>query len=438
MSTSDNEHDNKCDDTQIIEGIYLGSRGDDFKALIRGLLERGNISDKYMKILTGDDAMRVFAAAFTSETIDSVSNYQVLEQIGDLSGNKFIVSYIYSRFPQLICAEGVKLSARLRINYGSKTSFSEFARKLGFWPFISATKDLRQRKMKPLLEDVFEAFIGATESILDSSKRIGVGYAVVYNILSSLFDELDISLKYEDLYDAKTRLKELFDMYETRIGPLVYKESKEGQVIVSTVYRVENVTYKQDHNGNLMKNRITGGKYIKIGEGVAALKSDAQQNGAQNALTTLNAQGYYKAVPNVYKRFSEDNKPEKIDYTSTYLKRLWGDDLNQLHPTKEKNKYQNKYMSTPLAMYCRLRNKHAVKACLTESSDPNIKDIDGMTSTDLLFIGKVDELTVASILKYMLKRHPSLSLHKPVYDMYYTRYISDYFTEIKDNIDIIE
>ncbi len=117
-------------------GIYLGSRGSDFKALIVTLLQKGNIKEKYIKILTDDDSMKIYGCAFTSELVDPANNYQVLEQVGDLTGNKFIVNYMYQRFPQLDCAEGVKVVARLRINYGAKESFCEIARKLGFWDFI--------------------------------------------------------------------------------------------------------------------------------------------------------------------------------------------------------------------------------------------------------------------------------------------------------------
>ena len=204
-------------------GIYLGSRGDDFKEFIASLLKKGGLKDRYIDLLTDEDSMKVYACAFTSELIDPVNNYQVLEQIGDLTGNKFIVNYMYDRFPQLDCVEGVKVVARLRINYGAKESFCEIARKYGFWKYISATNDLRQRVMKPLLEDVFEAFLGATERIIDRRKRVGVGYAIVYDILTTIFNDIDISLKYEDLYDSKTRLKELFDLHENSIGPLVYK-----------------------------------------------------------------------------------------------------------------------------------------------------------------------------------------------------------------------
>ena len=134
-----------------VQGIYLGSRGEDFKKLIRSVLKKSKLKKKYIDMLTDNESMKSYASAFTSDSVDEDNNYQVMEQLGDLTGNKFIVMYMYKRFPQLKCSEGVKVVARLRINYGSKNSFAEFARKLGFWTFISATNDLRQRKMKSLL-----------------------------------------------------------------------------------------------------------------------------------------------------------------------------------------------------------------------------------------------------------------------------------------------
>ena len=38
-----------------------------------------------------------------------------------------------------------------------------------FWDFISSSKDQRIREKKKLLEDVFEAIIGATYYILDNN-----------------------------------------------------------------------------------------------------------------------------------------------------------------------------------------------------------------------------------------------------------------------------
>ena len=424
------------------KGIYLGSRGSDFKALISSLLRKGGLKNKYIKMLTDPEAMKIYGCAFTSELVDPDNNYQVLEQVGDLSGNKFIVNYMYERFPQLDCAEGVKVVARLRINYGAKESFCEIARKLGFWEFISATNDLRQRKMKSLLEDVFEAFLGATERILDRRKRVGVGYAIVHDILTSIFNEMHISLRYEDLYDTKTRLKELFDMHESSLGPLVYKEQKRDMITFSTAYRVQGGKYaeKVDAHGNVSVNKkhIIGGKYVKIGEGSAALKADAQQNAATAALETLNKQGWFKPVPAVYTRFNNASDEKEASLDTQTIKKLWGSDMNALQTTREKSKYQSKYQSTPLALYCRTRKIDGVKACLDLGADHNVPDSEGMFPTDLIFIGKTDESVVKKILKHMFKKTDTLKMHQQVFTVYFTGYIGDYFGKIVEKLVLID
>lgn len=421
-------------------GIYLGSRGEDFKKLITSILSKGGLKSRYIKMLTDDEAMKIYGCAFTSELVDSDNNYQVLEQVGDLSGNKFIVNYMYNRFPQLDCADGVKVVARLRINYGAKESFAEIARKFGFWEFISATNDLRQRKMKSLLEDVFEAFLGATERILDKRKRTGVGYAIVNDILTSIFDEMDISLRYEDLYDAKTRLKELFDLHEMSLGPLVYKDQKRDMITFSSAFRVQGGKYeeKTDEYGNVIvnKKKIIGGKYIKIGEGSAALKSDAQQNSASSALNNLKKQGWFKPIPRIYQLFNDDIEEKEIIDTRTVVN-IWGNDINSLQSTKEKTKYQSKYQSTPLSLYCRTRNYDGVNTCLDLGADTNIMDSDGMFPTDLLFIGKTDEDIVKNILEIMMKKG-SLKMNRQVFEVYYIYYIDDFFRKVANKIVLVE
>lgn len=412
------------------KGIYLGSRGSDFKDLINSVLKKGNLKKKYRDMLTDDASMSIYASAFTSELVDPVNNYQVLEQVGDLTGNKFIVNYMYERFPQLDCAEGVKVVARLRINYGAKQSFSEIGRKLGFWPFISATNDLRQRKMKPLLEDVFEAFLGATERILDKKKRVGVGYAIVYDILATIFDDMNISLRYEDLYDPKTRLKELFDVNEDSLGPLIYKERKEDIVTFSSIYRVQECKYQKRPDGTLNKKKIISGKEIKIGEGFASLKTDAQQNAASCALENLKKQGWSKPAPEIYRRFNKGDSDSDIDlYDTKRIKQEWND-INELQPSKEKTKYQHKYQTTPLAYYCKMRSVSAVESCMTLGADPNIPDSDGMYPCDLLFIGKTDENKVSSIIKLMTNGKKKLKVSKQVHNMYINEYVSEMFSKV--------
>ena len=417
------------------KGIYLGSRGDDFKEFIDSVLKKGKLKSKYRKLLTDDESMVLYGSAFTSELVDPDNNYQVLEQIGDLSGNKFIVNYMYERFPQLDCTEGVKVVARLRINYGAKQSFCEIARKLGFWPFISATNELRNRKMKPLLEDVFEAFLGATERILDRKKRVGVGYAIVYDFLANIFDEMYISLRYEDLYDAKTRLKELFDLHEDKIGPLVYKETKHDLITYSSVFRVEGGKYQERPDGTLNKKKIINGRYIKIGEGSAALKADAQQAAASCGLMTLNRQGWFKPVPMIYQLFNKGCGKSGEEYDIKKIQDRWGSNMNELVATKEKTKYQNKYESTPLVYYCRARSLSGVSSCIELGADPNVPDSEGMFATDILFIGKIDEKVVGDILQVMAVNTKRLKISKPVSDMYAKGYVSEIFDKMLEIVD---
>jgi len=190
-------------------GIYVGTRGKIFKDYIYNLLDtHADLNERTLDYVTNDENMKIISSAFTALSADSVNNLEVLEQLGDLTANKFIVWYMYKRFPFLKCHEGIKVVARLRINYGSKQSFYKIAEDLGFFPLISASTDDITRRKKKLLEDVFEAFLGAIELILDNDSVVGVGYHCVYNILSKIFDKMFISLKYEDLYDSKTRLKE--------------------------------------------------------------------------------------------------------------------------------------------------------------------------------------------------------------------------------------
>jgi len=286
--------------------------GDNFKRLITSFLNRGKLKGKYIDTLTSPANMKLFGQAFTAASADPVKNYEIFEQLGDLSANKFIVSYAYKRFPQLKCPKGVKVAARLRINYGSKESFSQIANNLGFWEFISAAEDGTDKKAKyrvrhkdELLEDVLEAIIGCTEQILDEEYRPGVGYAIVYDILGSIFDEIDISLKYTDLYDAKTRMKEVFDMFGNTIGTFKFIDTRTESMAVSRLYQVPVGTSRNPLTSMHMGEKVMRPqKFWKpIGSGSGVKKVDAQQIAAEKGIITLNSKGYTKPVANEYRLF---------------------------------------------------------------------------------------------------------------------------------------
>ena len=295
----------KIDENEILP-VYYGPRDIKFKNMIQTLLKKGNLKDKYISPLLEKESMKIYGTVFSAESADPENNYQVYEQLGDITANAFIVWYMYRRFPQLLCTEGVKVVARLRINYGSKQSFSKIGESLGFWPYISASEVEKSSNKKSLLEDTFEAFIGATQYLLDNHFRNGVGNAVVYDILKNIFDDMDISLKFEDLYDAKTRLKEVFDLYgEAKLGVLEYKDDKNDKLTESVVYQVIGgvSTRLCQHCAAELGGKKKGGSYIELGRGYAALKMDAQQKAAAQAIENLRMRGFYKPVPKIYETF---------------------------------------------------------------------------------------------------------------------------------------
>ena len=274
--------------------IFYGDRGEKFKKLIINLLEKGNISDHYIEKLTNTEAMKLYDQAFTSSTANPHKNFEVFEQMGDLTVNKFIVFYsLYKRFPQLFCTEGVKVVARLRINYGSKLTFSRIANNLGFWDFITASKEKRSVSKKDLLEDTLEAFFGVTEYILDKRFRHGVGEAIVYDILTSIFDNIPMSIKFEDLYDAKTRLKQTFDSMPNELGVVSYKNHKDQNTKLN-----KTICYRTYFNGTRKVEE-------KIGVGIATDKKYAEQKAAEEALKYLKNLGYYRKPPPEYAYFLE-------------------------------------------------------------------------------------------------------------------------------------
>lgn len=289
--------------------IYYGPRDSSFQALINNLLIKGKIKEKYVSAILNPKNMEMYSLAFTSKLVDPEYNLEYYEQVGDAVLYQFIVFYFYRRFPHLQKPEGVPVVARLKQLYGARKVLSIIADKEGFWPYISSTVENRGREKKRLLEDTFEAFLGVTALIIDTDIKQGVGYPICYDILSSVFDRIKISLKYEDLFDAKTKLKELFDAYKT-LGNLKYVETKTEKMTTSTVYRVKKVTQIRDTKvqGNVTVKVIQETEDIieKLGSGSAPLKDDAQQRAAEVAIKYLNNQGYKREIPAIYSVEYED------------------------------------------------------------------------------------------------------------------------------------
>jgi dsRNA-specific ribonuclease len=175
----------------------------------------------------------------------------------------------------------------------SKKNFSLLAENLGFGDFISCEKEIKEQKGKSLLEDVFEAFFGATEMLLDSMVHPGAGYGVCFKILKSIFDDLPISLKYEDLYDPITRLKETFDFYRSNNpgrqcpllwGSMLFENTKTERGQIVHLFQSDKATHRK--------------KLLSVAE--APLLDDAKQLAASKALQMIEKEGFRRPIPEYY------------------------------------------------------------------------------------------------------------------------------------------
>jgi len=265
--------------------VYNGIRGEPFEFFLKQVLSLSNLNPKYYEVLLDKEGIKLYTQAFTHRTADEKINYEYLEFLGDTTLNKAIAWYLSRRFSHLNCPEGVKVLTRLKINLISKRSFAMFAKQLSFWDFVSVDLDTRANKMDKTLEDVFEAFFGATEKLIDERVQVGAGYSICYGIISKLLDSRDISLKYDHLFDAKTRLKEIFDYFGDKLGKLKY------------------VTEKNDRLHTTKAILVQPHRQLTLGEGYAPLKVDSEQKASEYAIRELKRLNFVKPLSNDYKLF---------------------------------------------------------------------------------------------------------------------------------------
>lgn len=256
-------------------------------------------SNEIRKLLLTDEALKVFQIAFTCAqdskspktlTIQRIihpksGSYEIYEQIGDSIIKVFMTTYFYRRFPKIWNNDcGVKIVARLLIKYASKEVLSDLSKKLGFQEYIKFYEEPTPQKLVSILEDVFEAFIGSISIIIDCAYGfVGMGNIICYKILEKIYNQIDISLTYENLFDAKTRLKELIDLHKDKLGIISYAYRKIGQKLRVDIFWTP-----------------IGSSARIIASSASELKIKAEQSAAESALVHLKKNGFYKKVQDEY------------------------------------------------------------------------------------------------------------------------------------------
>jgi dsRNA-specific ribonuclease len=275
---------------------YYAPRGDKFKNMIRKVLvEKSALKEKYVDVLLSR-GMPLYDKAFTHKSIDPNYNYEYLEILGDVTANKCIIWYLHRRLPRLSedRAGANAVITFLKNSFVSKKSFNEIGESLGFWDFISASKDVRDREKKSLLEDCFEAFIGATEMVIDDNIRRGVGYDVCYSIIKNVFDDKKIPTEYSGLKGSVTMLKEL-------------RESAEFKARIGVIEEKQFVVPNQQHGKTFNMSRyIIYRNGLIIGDAIKNKLSDAIEESSRQALEVLKREGIVKRSDTDYNYFLQE------------------------------------------------------------------------------------------------------------------------------------
>ncbi len=277
----------------------------DFKNFIISLLKRGNINDSNIKKLTDEKAMELFQLAFTHKSYDPDNNYELVELMGDVIVNLCIIKYLRKWDPNII---SVKYLTRLKHNISSKKELALMAENAGFWKHIRISKEIQEQldnhpiewkhknsEYMSILEDTFEAFLGTVDYIIESHLNKDIGVIICYKIVRSFLLELNISLRYEDIFDAKTRFKELCDKrgwnFSTAMKTQI-KEENDRKVYVVTVigYPFGNKKKEKDNEFELVVTSMP-------------FKMESQNVAAENALKILkNQYNIYDIPPDPYCR----------------------------------------------------------------------------------------------------------------------------------------
>lgn len=166
------------------------SRGEDFVQFLRDLLSLTSLSSEEIELLTDEDNIQVYEQAFTSRDADPEKNYEILEWLGDGTLNKVVVWYLIRRFPDLICDAGLPVLDPMKFKLWSNETLADIATKLGFEQYINRITSQKT------IADVFEAFIGATEMLVDENIGNNLGYSICYQLLASLFNQIDLEVQH--------------------------------------------------------------------------------------------------------------------------------------------------------------------------------------------------------------------------------------------------
>jgi dsRNA-specific ribonuclease len=200
----------------------------DLQTFIYDLLSNIVPSAKERKKYIAPSAMKIWKTAFTHPSFDLDENYEELEFIGDRVLKAAFNDYLMERFP----GNFAKTYTELDRAYMSKKRQPMYSKKLGLDQHVLIV-GMQFAKSK-VLEDLFEAFMGALYEVAKSIGGRGVAYTLVYNFIVDFFSDIPINLD-EAKGHPKTVVQQLFSRFDIDMKPIETITETEGGLIRVTI-----------------------------------------------------------------------------------------------------------------------------------------------------------------------------------------------------------
>ena len=222
---------------------------------------------KFETFIKNDNAMFIMNSSFVSELVSPI-NYETLELIGDVVCAHFFTFYLYEKYDVYDKAVITKLNAY----FLSKTRQAIISNAMGLYNIVKVTS--KERIDIHVREDIFESFIGALNIALNIVFGKFVGDSIVYAVLESIFNNIEIDTKNMWNYTPyRDRLNTIISTMKYKIE-YADKSENNGTWKVS-IYRVIYTNNNQKEKREL------------LGTGTAKTKTEAKEIASENAYNNL-------------------------------------------------------------------------------------------------------------------------------------------------------
>ena len=269
---------NKTIDKSLIESILL-EYGINDKIFSHELYQQAFVHNSYTEKKPEEIGENIIIADKPEGAINLFKDdYERLEFLGDAVISNIVAKYLYERYPSQ--DEGFLTKMRTKLVNGEMLAF--LSKNLGFGEYAIISRHIEDkcngRKAIHILEDMFEAFIGAM--FLDFNEKdnynlldkyySGIGYQICEKFMINVYET---HLDFSELVMKNTNYKEQLNRYfqETYGCQIIFSEPTIDGGLSDKIYYVNIL----DKNGNT------------IGKGLGKSKKKAEQNACKNALEKL-------------------------------------------------------------------------------------------------------------------------------------------------------